>query len=147
MESYTEMLRNFKKINFVLETVYNGYSVYVDYDPRGQFVGLNFTAWSKTSDECLDDFTKSTEELVVSVNEEINGTINLDEVEDFIVMNALFNNQMDKILPNYSHNGWSIVEDGIKEKGVRGILEWEDVEKQLQRPEVKVMDYDDLMTL
>lgn len=147
MESYSEMLRNFKKVHFALKEAYPGYYVDFDYDPRQNFVGMEFTLWSSETDDLLDKFTKTTKELVVSVNKEICGMINLDEVEDYMVMYAVLSNQMDCILPKYSHKGWEVLEDGIKEKGVKGLSDWENLDKQIQRPSVKVMNYEDLMIL
>lgn len=143
---YAEMLAHFKKVHFVIESVLPKHCVYFSYNAQSKLEGLEFTLWSDDTsiDDPIDEKMMSLQETVVFMNERHEVGFNLDELSDYMVISAVFQNQMDKILPHYNHTGWEINEIGIKETEALGGLLWEEVEKQLNRPEVIVFSIAEL---
>lgn len=147
VKDHTVKIENFVLVNNVFKTVLPDYFIDFNYNPKCQLEGLSFTLWDDTLEAEVDEFTLTIEEVVEMIKETSKIVPTIEQLKDYMVIYAIFNNQMDKVIPNYNHEGWAIKELGISETNSKRYFTWEEIANRLKSPEVIVMNYEDLLEI
>lgn len=145
----TDALKNYSLVTIALNDMFPNFCIELEYNSESSsFKNIEcvlFDHKDESNTEALEAHTISFEDIALKLNDFTKtNDITFEMVKDFLTLDFALQNQMDKVYPSYSGDGWVVTEEGILLEVENVIIDWDEISKLIENESIIVSTFEEL---